>query len=70
MDLEGTRGNIGWRVEAHDLAASKLAAYREKDREFVRVLSTAEMILVKILTQRIQLLKIDEQLRRGFLQWV
>ncbi|MTI89082.1 MAG: hypothetical protein FH748_14080 [Balneolaceae bacterium] len=29
---------IGWCVEAHDLAASKLMAFREKDREFVRKL--------------------------------
>lgn len=33
-----TRENIGWCVEAHDLAASKLVAYRDKDRDFVRVL--------------------------------
>lgn len=31
---ELTRGFIGWCLEAHDLAASKLAAFREKDREF------------------------------------
>jgi len=35
---ENTRGNIGWCVEGHDLAASKLAAFRDKDRDFVRVL--------------------------------
>lgn len=33
-----TRGNTGWCLEGHDLAASKLVAYRDKDREFVRVL--------------------------------
>jgi hypothetical protein len=37
-DPERTRGNTGWCVEAHDLAANKLAAYRDKDREFVRTL--------------------------------
>ncbi len=31
-----TRGKTGLCIEVHDLAASKLAAYREKDREFVR----------------------------------
>jgi hypothetical protein len=31
-----TRGQTGLCIEVHDLAASKLAAYREKDREFVR----------------------------------
>ena len=37
-DKISTRGNTGWCIEAHDLAASKLVAYREKDRDFVRVL--------------------------------
>jgi len=30
------KNKIGWCVEAHDLAASKLIAFREKDTEFVR----------------------------------
>jgi hypothetical protein len=38
LQNQNTRENIGWCVEAHDLAASKLVAYREKDRDFVRVL--------------------------------
>lgn len=41
---ENTRNNIGWCIEAHDLAASKLAAYRDKDREFVRDLLQRELI--------------------------
>ena len=65
-----TRGKIGWCVEIHDLAASKLAAYREKDRDYVRVLLTEGMIVVKTLIERIQLLKIDVQLRARLLQWV
>jgi len=65
-----TRGNTGWCVEAHDLAASKLAAYREKDRDFVRVLLTEEMIVVKTLLERIKLLKTDDQLRKRLVQWI
>lgn len=65
-----TLGKIGWCVEAHDLAASKLVAYREKDRDFVRVLLTEGMIVTKTLIERIHLLKIDEQLRESLLQWV
>jgi hypothetical protein len=57
-------------VEAHDLAASKLAAYREKDRDFVRALLTEGMIVAKILIERIHLLNIDEQLQERLLQWV
>ncbi len=65
-----TRGKIGWCVEAHDLATSKLAAFRPKDRDFVRVLLTEEMIGAQILIERIKLLKIDEQLRKRIIQWV
>lgn len=42
-DEIGTRGNTGHCLEAHDLAASKLAAYRDKDRDFVRVLLSEGM---------------------------
>jgi hypothetical protein len=70
VDAISTRGKIGWCVEAHDLAASKLAAYREKDRDFVRALLTEGMIVVKILIERIHLLNIDEQLQERLLQWV
>ena len=38
LQNQNTRENIGWCVEAHALAATKLVAYREKDRDFVRVL--------------------------------
>ncbi len=65
-----TRGNTGWCVEAHDLAASKLAAYREKDREFVRLLLIEKMIAVKILAERISLLNVEEQLRERLLNWI
>lgn len=70
VDEITTRGNIGWCLEAHDLAASKLAAYREKDRDFVRTLLIEEMISAKILIDRINLQKIDEEIRERLLKWV
>ncbi len=70
VDEISTRGKIGWCIETHDLAASKLAVYREKDRDFVRVLLTERMIVVKTLLERIKLLKIDKQQRKSLLQWV
>jgi len=57
-------------VEAHDLAASKLAAYREKDREFVRLLLIEKMIEVKTLTERVSLLNVKEGLRERLIHWV
>jgi hypothetical protein len=69
-DQELTNGKTGWCVEAHDLAAGKLAAYREKDRDFVRVLLIEGMIVADTLIERINLLKIDEALRERLLQWI
>ena len=68
-DPISTRGKTGWCVEAHDLAASKLAAYREKDREFVRLLLIEKMIEVNTLAERIGLLNVDEKLRAHLLGW-
>jgi hypothetical protein len=56
-------------VETHDLAASKLAAYREKDREFVRLLLIEKMIDIKTLTERISSLDVEKQLRERLLHW-
>jgi hypothetical protein len=69
-DEISTRGNTGWCIEAHDLAASKLVAFREKDRDFVRVLLIEKMIVVETLIERIHMLQIDEQLRERILKWV
>jgi len=65
-----TNGKTGWCVETHDLAASKLAAYREKDRDFVRILLIKEMINTQTLIERISTLRIDEHLRDRLVQWV
>lgn len=65
-----TRGLIGWCVEAHDLAASKLAASRPKDLDFVRQLFAEGMIDRTLLLERVAALPIDEA-RRGYLTiWV
>lgn len=65
-----TDGNTGFCVEAHDLAASKLAAYREKDREFVRQLLIEEMIDAQTLVRRVAALNVDKALQNRLLQWV
>jgi len=41
---ENTGNYTGWCVEAHDLAASKLAAFRNKDRDFVRTLLVEKLV--------------------------
>lgn len=41
---EGTRGATGWCLEIHDLAVSKYAANRPKDRVFVRTLAREGLV--------------------------
>ena len=60
---------IGWCVEAHDLAASKLIAFRDKDREFVRRLLVEEMIKPTILIDRIKAIEDKDELKNRALSW-
>ncbi len=69
-DPISTRGKTGLCIEVSDLAASKLAAYRQKDKEFVRLLLIEKMIEHNVLVVRINKLNIEEQLRERLLHWV
>lgn len=60
-DDHTTQGNIGHCLETHDLAASKLVAYRDKDRDFVRILLIESMIEVEILLHRVGLLPTTDE---------
>jgi hypothetical protein len=65
-----TRGMAGLCVESHDLAASKLVAFREKDRDFVRVLLSEGMISPPTLVSRVRRLPINSELRGRLLEWI
>lgn len=70
-----THGKTGHCVEAHDLAASKLVAFREKDRDFVRVLLREEIIDPRTLRMRILQLPLtpgllEEPHRARLLEWL
>ena len=69
-DTRGTRGHTGHCLESHDLAASKLAAFREKDRDFVRTLLAEGLIRGNVLLERIEGLSISEELRHRLEKWV
>ena len=69
-DAIGTRGKTGWCIEAHDLAASKLAAFREKDRDFVRILLREGLIQGAILRNRTASLSMDEERRTRLMHWI
>ena len=69
-----TDNKSGLCVEAHDLAASKLAASRVKDREFVRVLLAEELVEPRKLLLRISQLpksnRFPAKLRAEVIAWV
>lgn len=71
---ENTRQNIGWCVEAHDLAASKLVAFRQKDLDFVRVLISERLVTGEKLLRRIKELpkseRLPDELRLRIQNWV
>jgi hypothetical protein len=71
---ENTNNTTGWCVEAHDLAASKLVAFRDKDRDFVRVLLAEDLIQARRLLLRIKQLPATERFpdyhRRRIREWV
>ncbi|MDZ4178380.1 MAG: DUF6036 family nucleotidyltransferase [Coriobacteriia bacterium] len=66
----GTKGGTGLCLEAHDLAASKLVAYREKDRTFVAVLLDEGLIDGHTLLDRIRALQVTETVRDKLIRWV
>jgi hypothetical protein len=64
---ENTGGATGWCLEVHDLAASKLAAGREKDLDFVRVLLREKMAARETLTRLITDLPLSIERRQTIL---
>ena len=71
---DNTNDATGWCVEAHDLAVTKLVAWREKDRDFVRVLLAEELVSARKLMLRIGQLpnhpRAPEQHREVMRAWV
>jgi hypothetical protein len=60
----------GWCLEGHDLAASKLAAFRDKDRDFVRVLLTEGLVDRRTLSERLAGLQVDAARRAMLQEWL
>ena len=57
-------------VEAHDLAASKLVAFRDKDREFVRILLKENLIQPDTLAERVESLPCSPEERARLTEWI
>ena len=54
IDTPGTAGAVGWTLEPHDLAVSKLAAGREKDFRFVETMIRARMVSSHTIRERLE----------------
>jgi hypothetical protein len=59
---ENTAGAIGWCLDVHDLALSKLVAGRDRDVEFVRVLVREHMAEPNVLRERLKTLPVSRDL--------
>jgi hypothetical protein len=57
-------------LEAHDLAASKLVAGREKDRIFVATLLIEKLVDSETLLQRVKVLPIEGERRESIVRWI
>jgi hypothetical protein len=69
-EVVGTRGGTGHCLEAHDLAASKLVANRQKDREFVLTLLAEGLIDERTLLTRVAALPVDSARRESLARWI
>jgi hypothetical protein len=67
---ENTDLKIGYCLEPHDLAASKLAAGRDKDWSFVSAMLEHALVDPVILCQRIDTLPIADDQKEGLVNWV
>lgn len=66
----GTRNNVGWCLQGYDLAASKLVAFREKDRDFVRILLIEGLLDATVLSQRLRELPVPPERCEALQTWV
>ena len=64
------RGYTGYCVEAHDLAAGKLIAFRHRDTGFVRALLVDEMIDPYQLIALIDTIEAEQELITRAKKWV
>lgn len=67
---ENTRGHAGLCLEGHDLAVSKLVAFRPKDRDFVRVLLEHRMVRPAGLIRLINILPVNDETKVRLRGWV
>ena len=67
---DNTHQNVGYCLEPHDLAASKLAAGREKDHAFVRAMLRHRIVEGRVLAERIAALPLAPVDRERLARWL
>jgi len=65
-----TLDNTGYCLEAHDLAASKLAAFRQRDLDFVRILLVERLLDPETLIVRTRALPVHSEKQERLATWV
>lgn len=65
-----TRGATGWCLEVGDIAASKLMAFREKDRDYVQSLLQAKLLAPKTLIERLRTVEATSDEIEARVRWV
>lgn len=70
ITVQATASSIGLCLDGHDLAASKLVAFRDKDREFVATLLEARLLGGRTLVERVWLLPLAYDQRLRIVKWV
>ncbi len=53
IETPNTMGAVGWALEPHDLAASKLIAGREKDLDFIRTMLRECLVSADVVRERL-----------------
>ena len=70
VTVRPTDESAGLCLEGHDLAASKLVAFRDKDREFVLTLLAEQLLSGRTLVECIWSLPLDQTNRERLAHWV
>lgn len=70
VENENTFGAIGWCLDLHDLAVSKLMAGRDKDFDFVGVMIAAKIASSAVIQERIKQTVADAFLLQRASAWV
>jgi len=64
------KSKMGYCLEIHDLAVSKIIAFRQKDREFVKILILKSMVKADLLLSRLEKTSTEKELIEQAVRWV